>query len=49
MNTKNKQDQKNRRQKTPPKQVAKRQGGDPNPHGNRQYHEHERIETRMFR
>jgi hypothetical protein len=50
MNTKNKQDQKNQREKTRQKQAPKRQGRNPSqPQEDRQYHEHERIETRMFR
>jgi hypothetical protein len=50
MNTKNKQDQKSQRDKTRPKQASKTRGRDPNNHReDRQYHEHERIETRMFR
>jgi hypothetical protein len=50
MNTKSKQIQKNQRDKTRQKQASKTRGRDPNNHQeNQQYHEHERIETRMFR
>lgn len=50
MNTKSKQNQNSQREKTHQKQASKTRGRDPNTHQeNRQYHEQERIETRMFR
>jgi hypothetical protein len=50
MNTKSKQNQNSQRDKTRQKQASKTQGRSPNTNQeNRQYHEQERIETRMFR